>query len=53
MYLRFVPTALSVLQLGECVVQAPEPGISLAGTRFGFGQGRFESGKKRSVPRSL
>ena len=35
MYLRFVPTALSVLQLGECVVQAPEPGISLAGTRFG------------------
>ena len=43
-HLRFIP-ALGVLQLGERVVQALEPGISLAGTRFGFGQRRFESGQ--------
>ena len=46
MYLRFVPTALSVLQLGECVVQAPEPGIRLAGIRFGFSGVRRWSRKK-------
>jgi hypothetical protein len=42
----FVPTGLGRLQLGECLVQAPEPGISLAGTRFGFGQRRFETGQE-------
>jgi hypothetical protein len=31
-------------QHGERIVQAPEPGISLACTRFGFGQRRFEIG---------
>ncbi len=45
-HLRFVPALLGALQLGERVVQAPEPGISLAGTRFGFGQGRFETGQE-------
>ena len=44
-HLRFVPALLGALQLGECQVQAPEPGIGLAGTRFGFGQGRFETGQ--------
>src|SRR5262249_39292075 len=44
-HLRFIPT-LGVLQLGERVVQALEPGISLAGTRFGFGQGRSETGQE-------
>jgi len=43
---RFVPTGLSGLQVDERIVQAPEPGISLAGTRFGFGQGRFEAGQE-------
>jgi hypothetical protein len=43
-YLRFVPTVLSGLELGERIVQAPKPGISLAGTRFGFGQRRFVTG---------
>ena len=38
----FVITGLSGLQLGERAVEAPEPGINLRGTRFGFGQGRFE-----------
>src|SRR5262245_41317301 len=42
-HLRFIP-ALGVLRLGERVVQALEPGISLASTRFGFGQGRFKTG---------
>ena len=32
---RFVPTGLSGLQLRERIVQAPEPGISLAGARLG------------------
>jgi hypothetical protein len=41
---RFVSALLGPFQLGECVVQAPEPGINLAGTRFGFGQGRFQTG---------
>jgi hypothetical protein len=27
---RFVPTVLGALELGECQVQAPEPGINLA-----------------------
>ena len=40
-HLRFVPALL-----GERVVQAPEHGISLAGTRFGFGQGHFETGQE-------
>jgi len=43
-HLRFVPALLGVLQLGERIVQAAEPGISLAGARLGFGQGRFETG---------
>jgi hypothetical protein len=42
---------LSGLQLGERVVQAPERSISLAGTRFGFSQGRFETAKhQQHVP---
>ena len=45
MHLRFVPTVLGGLQLGERIVEAPEPGINLAGTCFGFGQGRFETGQ--------
>jgi hypothetical protein len=49
-HLRFVPAVLSGLQLGERIVQAPEPGISLAGTRFGFGQGRFELVKSQFLP---
>ena len=40
-HFRFVPALLGGLQLGERIIQAPEPGISLAGTRFGFGQGDF------------
>jgi hypothetical protein len=43
-HLRFAPALLGALQLGKRVVQAPEPGIGLAGTGFGFGQRRFESG---------
>jgi hypothetical protein len=43
---RFVPTGLCSLQLGERIVQASEPGISFAGTRFGFGQRRFEAGRE-------
>ena len=43
---RFVPVLLGVLQLGERIVQAPEPGIGLTGTRFSFGQGRFETGQE-------
>ena len=43
-HLPFVPALLAALQLGERVVQAPVPGISLASTRFGFGQRRFETG---------
>jgi hypothetical protein len=35
----------SGLQLGERIVQPPKLGISLADTRFGFGEGRFESGQ--------
>ena len=45
-HLRFVITLLGDLQLGERVVHAPEPGISLACACFGFGQGRFESGTR-------
>jgi hypothetical protein len=45
-HLRFAPALLGALQLGERVVQAPEPGISLSGARFGFGQGRFETGQE-------
>jgi hypothetical protein len=48
-HLRFIPALLGALQLGERTVQAPEPGISLAGTRFGFGQGRFETGQAHNV----
>jgi hypothetical protein len=36
-HLRFVPARLGALRFGERVFQALEPGISLAGTRFGFG----------------
>ena len=32
-------------QHGERVVQKPESGINLTGARFGFGQGRFETGQ--------
>jgi hypothetical protein len=35
-YLRFVQALLGGLQLGERIVQAPETGISLGGTGFGF-----------------
>jgi hypothetical protein len=45
-HLRFVKTLLDALCFGERVVQAPEPGISLAGTRFGFGQGASKLGEK-------
>src|SRR5262249_10200967 len=45
-HLRFVPALFGVPQLGERIVQAPEPGISLTGTRFGFGQGRFKTGRE-------
>ena len=45
-HFRFVPALLGALQLSERVVQAPEPGINLTGTRFGFGQRRFESGQE-------
>jgi len=48
-YFRFIPALLGALQLGGRTVQAPEPGISLAGTRFGFGQGRFETGQAHNV----
>ena len=41
MHFCFVPALLGALQLGERIVQPPEPGVSLAGTRFGFGQSRF------------
>ena len=40
-HLRFVPALLGALQLGERVVQAPEPDIDFASSRFGFGQGRL------------
>jgi hypothetical protein len=43
-YLRFVPTRLSGLQIVERIVQASKPGIGLTGPRFGVGQGRFEAG---------
>jgi hypothetical protein len=43
-HFRFVPALLGALYFGQRIVQAPEPGISLAGTRFGFGQPRFETG---------
>jgi hypothetical protein len=36
---------LGVRQLGERVVQAPEPGIGLAGTRFGFSRATSSLGK--------
>ena len=45
-YLRFVPALLGALQLGERIVQAPEPGIRLAGIRFGFSGVRRWSRKK-------
>src|SRR5262249_37082158 len=44
--LRFVATGLSSLQFGKRIVQAPEPGLGLAGTRFGLRQGRFETGQE-------
>jgi hypothetical protein len=49
MHFRFVPALPGTLELGECVVQAPEPGINLTGARFGFGQGRFESGQVQNM----
>jgi len=45
----FVPTVLGGLQFGERIVQAPEPGIGLAGTRFDVGQGRFEVGQEPNI----
>jgi len=39
----FVPALLGAFQFGKRAVQAAEPGIRLAGTRFGFGQRRFET----------
>jgi hypothetical protein len=45
-HLRFIPALLGALGFGERVVQAPEPGIGLAGIRFGFGQRRFEAGQE-------
>jgi hypothetical protein len=44
--LRFVPSLLGAPRFGEHIVQAPERGIYLAGTRFGFGEGRFETGQE-------
>src|SRR5262249_54152486 len=43
------PALLGALQLGERVAQAPEPGIGLAGTRFGFSQSRFETGQEPNI----
>jgi hypothetical protein len=45
-HLRFVPTGLSGLQLGERIVQALEPSIDLAGSRFCFGRSCFGSGQE-------
>jgi len=45
-HFRFIPTGLSSLQVDERILQTAEPGIGLAGTRFGFGQGRFEAGQE-------
>src|ERR1700730_5873881 len=42
-HLRFVPALLGAPTFGERVVQALEPSSDLAGTCFGFGQGRFET----------
>jgi hypothetical protein len=41
-HFRFVPA----LGFGERAVKAPEPSIALAGARFGFGEGRFETGQE-------
>ena len=52
-YFRFVPALLGALGLGKRIVQAPEPGIGLASTRFGFSQGRFlrrQEPKKALLP---
>jgi hypothetical protein len=43
MHFRFVPGLLCALGFGERIVQALEPGISLAGTSFGFRYVRFET----------
>jgi hypothetical protein len=45
----FVPALLGALQLGERVVQAPEPRIGLAGTCFGCGEGCFGTGQEESI----
>jgi hypothetical protein len=45
-HLRFVITLLGAPHLGERTLQAPKSGVSLAGTRFGFGEGSFETGQE-------
>jgi hypothetical protein len=51
--LRFVPMLLDAPQLGKRIVQAPEPTISLAGTRFRLGQRRFENPPIPKAERAL
>src|SRR5689334_8710057 len=48
-HFRLAPALLGALQLGERIVQAPKPGISLAGIRFGFGQRRFKTGQEPNL----
>ena len=45
----FVITLLGAPRFGERVVQAPKPGISLAGTCFGCGESRFGTGQEESI----
>ena len=44
---------LDAPQLGKRIVQAPEPTISLAGTRFRLGQRRFENPPIPKAERAL